>query len=222
MCITIQLVEDETSIRAAYCCFFSMQPDLRVVAEAGDGLTAVEQAIKWRPDVVLMDIRLPELDGIEATRRIHKALPKTRILALSVYDNETIIEQSTKAGAWGFVTKAASNDDIAAAIRDTMLGKRPILRCIGGRIIHTTLQASDTYQPAYKRLTSREREVLLMIADGRSTEEIAGELGIGASTVATFRNHLIEKLNLHTTAALTRYAIQEGLTPMKMFDTDSD
>jgi len=212
MCITVMLVEDDKSVREAYCYVLSDQPDLRVVAEVGDGKAAVKEAMSRRPDVVLMDIGLPEMDGIEATRRIHNVLPEIRIVGLSVCDDAATFNEMTKAGAWGFLRKDVSLDELVTAVHNAAHGEKPVSRRFGGKITMANLPAtSETDEPAHKRLTTREREVLQSIAKFCSTKEIAKELGISPGTVATHRKHLMEKLGIHASVALIQYAIKEGL-----------
>lgn len=216
MSITILLVEDHQIVREALHVMLDRLPDLRVIAEAADGLAAIKQAQSARPDVVLMDITMPVLNGIEATRKIHEAMPDIRIIALSMHTEQHYVEEMIRAGASGYLSKDIPSTELGQAIRDVMRGEVYIGSRLAGRLLKGYLLGVPEVGPTvFARITAREREVLQLVAEGHTTLEIAELLNISINTVETHRKQLMEKLNLHTIAGLTRYAIREGLTPLE-------
>jgi DNA-binding NarL/FixJ family response regulator len=186
------------------------EADIDVVGEADTGRQAVSMAKKLRPDVVLMDIAMPLLNGLEATRQIRKALPDTRVLILSAYGDDAYIEHMIDAGVSGYLLKQTSAHNLAAAIREVHQGKLVYSKAINKRLRMAGQHPSGGMVPRGKvisPLTSRELEVLQLIAEGKANKESAVELSISIKTIEKHRQNLMDKLAIHDTAGLTRYAI---------------
>lgn len=195
-----------------------IQNDLRceVVALASDGRNAVALASEFHPDLVLMDISMPDLNGVEATRQILESSPAIKIIALSMHTSKEFVTKMLKAGASGYLLKDCAVDELGDAIRCVMANKIYISPDIAGTLVEDYLRHLDV--PAGKplsKLTPKEREVLQLIAEGKSTKEVSGILNTSISTVETHRQHIMEKLKIHTVAELTKYAIREGLTSLE-------
>jgi DNA-binding NarL/FixJ family response regulator len=191
-----------------------LETDLEVVGEAKDGRQAVALAKKLRPEVVLMDIAMPLLNGLEATRQILKDAPGTRILILSAHSDDAYVKNATDSGAKGFLLKQTSSHEVCRAIREIHQGKTFFSPSISLRLNRLSPQSLDRTGRRNKKaahLTSREVEVLQLIAEGEANKQIASELGIGIKTVEKHREHLMQKLDIHDTAGLTRYAIGAGI-----------
>ena len=191
-----------------------LEADLEVVGEAQDGRQAVALAKKLRPEVVLMDIAMPQLNGLEATRQLLKALPATRVIMLSAHGDEAYVNNATVSGAVGFLLKQTSAHEVCQAIREVHQGRKFFSSSIA-RHFHRLNPLLPGRALALKSktasLTSRELEVLQLIAEGKANKETAHELGIGIKTVEKHREHLMQKLDIHDTAGLTRYAISAGI-----------
>ena len=210
--ITVLLAEDHTIVREGFRKMLEQEKDLVVAGEASNGREAVAQAMKLQPAVVLMDIAMPLLNGLEATRQILKALPKTRVLMLSAHSDFAYVENATEAGAAGFLLKQTSAHEVCRAIREIATGRTFFSPAIAKHLAHQeALDRNGQSRPKAPVLTSREMEVLQLIAEGKANKQTAAELGIGIKTVEKHREHLMEKLNIHDTAGLTRYAIGAGI-----------
>ena len=212
--ITVLLAEDHTIVREGFRKMLDLEADLEVVGEAQDGRQAVALAKKLRPAVVLMDIAMPYLNGLEATRQILKTLPDTRVLMLSAHNDDAYVDTSIASGAVGFLLKQSSSHEVCQAIREVHQGKTFFSAAISRRLNRLHPQSvGRAGMPGQKavQLTSREMEVLQLIAEGKANKEIAAELGIGMKTVEKHREHLMQKLDIHDTAGLTRYAISAGV-----------
>ncbi len=212
--ITVLLAEDHTIVREGFCKMLEMEDDIQVVGEAQDGRQAVAMAKKLRPAVVLMDIAMPLLNGLEATRQILKAVPTAKVLMLSAHNDDAYVTNATESGAVGFLLKQTSAHDVCRAIREVHQGKTFFSPSISRRQERLHPSAPDRAGVLKKKaahLTSREMEVLQLIAEGKANKETASELGIGLKTVEKHREHLMEKLDIHDTAGLTRYAISAGI-----------
>jgi DNA-binding NarL/FixJ family response regulator len=212
--ITVLLAEDHMVVREGFRKMIELEDDLEVVGEAQTGRQAVALVKKLRPDVVLMDIAMPLLNGLEATRQVLKGLPATKILILSAHNDDAYVKNATESGAVGFLIKQTSAHDVCQAIREVQKGKTFFSPSISRRRDRLNPQSSDrtgVINRKVARLTSREMEVLQLIAEGKANKETASELGIGIKTVEKHREHLMEKLDIHDTAGLTRYAIGAGI-----------
>ena len=212
--ITVLLAEDHMIVREGFRKMLELEDGLEIVGEAEDGRQAVAMAKKLRPAVVLMDIAMPRLNGLEATRQVLKAVPTTKVLMLSAHSDDAYVKTATEAGAVGFLLKQTSSHDVCRAIREVQNGKTFFSPTISRRLGRLNPQSPDRAGVLNKKatpLTSREVEVLQLIAEGKANKETAAELGIGTKTVEKHREHLMEKLDIHDTAGLTRYAISAGI-----------
>jgi DNA-binding NarL/FixJ family response regulator len=210
--ITVLLAEDHMIVREGFRKMLELEDDFKIVAEAADGRQAVALAKKFHPDVLLMDIAMPLLNGLEATRQVMKARPTARVLMLSAHNDHAYVENAIQAGARGFLLKQTSAHDVCRAIREVFAGRPFFSPAITKRLTHQKLSArpGPTRKSAVK-LTTREMEVLQLIAEGKANKQTAAELGIGLKTVEKHREHLMQKLDIHDTAGLTRYAISAGV-----------
>jgi DNA-binding NarL/FixJ family response regulator len=212
--ITILLAEDHMIVRQGLRALLEAEPDFRIVAEAQTGREAVELTRQLRPAIVVMDIAMPILNGVLATRQILKAVPATRVLILSAYAADAYIEQVTVAGAAGYLLKQSSLADLALAIRRVQAGSTFFSLSISKRLLARQQQPLALRASAGKelvRLSPRELEVLQLVAEGGASKEVAAELGISVKTVEKHRHNLMQKLRLYNTAGLTRYAIAQGI-----------
>jgi DNA-binding NarL/FixJ family response regulator len=212
--ITVLLAEDHMIVREGFRKMLELESDLEVVGEAPDGRQAVAMVNKLRPEVVLMDIAMPMLNGLEATRQLLKALPATKVLMLSAHNDDAYVKTASDAGAVGFLLKQTSAHDVCRAIRDVHQGKTfftPSISRRQNRIHTTTLDRAGSLTRKRAQLTSREMEVLQLVAEGKANKEAAAELGVGIKTIEKHREHLMRKLDIHDTAGLTRYAIATGI-----------
>jgi len=201
-------------VREGFRKMLELEADLEVVGEAQDGRQAVALAKKLRPAVVLMDIAMPRLNGLEATRQVLQALPATKVLMLSAHSDDAYVKNATESGAVGFLLKQTSAHDVCRAIREVHQGKTFFSPSISRRLDRLHPPSPDrmgVFNKKAAQLTSRELEVLQLIAEGKANKETAAELGIGTKTVEKHREHLMEKLDIHDTAGLTRYAISAGI-----------
>jgi len=212
--ITVLLAEDHTIVREGFRKMLELETDIEVVGEAQDGREAVALVKKLLPDVVLMDIAMPRLNGLEATRQILKELPAARVLMLSAHSDDAYVDTAIASGALGFLLKQSSSHEVCRAIREIHQGKAFFSPAISRRLnrLHTqSFNRSGTPSNKGVQLTSREMEVLQLIAEGKANKETADTLGIGIKTVEKHREHLMQKLDIHDTAGLTRYAISAGI-----------
>ena len=212
--ITVLLAEDHVVVREGFRKMLELEDDLEVVGEAQGGRQAVSLAAKLRPAVVLMDIAMPHLNGLEATRQLLKILPATKVLMLSAHSDDAYVKNATESGAPGFLLKQTSAHDVCRAIREVHQGKTFFSPSITRHFDRLNLPApspADRLNSKVAQLTSREMEVLQLIAEGNANKKTAAELGIGIKTVEKHREHLMQKLDIHDTAGLTRYAISAGI-----------
>ena len=206
--IRILLADDHSLVRHGFRMILAAQQDMEIAGEAGNGREAVELAQKLKPDVVIMDVTMPELNGIEATRRLIELSPRTRVLALSMHKDAVYVREILRAGARGYLLKDSADADLIAAVRAVAKGEG-----------YLSPGVSDAVLTDYRRhvtdpldlLTTREREVLQMIAEGKTNKEIATSLNLSVYTVEAHRGRLMEKLNLHSTGELVRFAVRSGL-----------
>jgi DNA-binding NarL/FixJ family response regulator len=210
--IRILLAEDHMVVREGFRKLLAAEADFEVVGEAQTGRQAVALARKLRPDVVVMDIAMPLLNGLEATRQIRQAIPGARVLMLSAHNDDAYIEQSLAFGAVGFLLKQTSSHDLSKAIREVQSGKTFFSPSIAKRLHDQKLPANGkALRKRVARLTSRELEVLQLIAEGLPNKQVADELKISIKTVEKHRQSMMQKLNIHDVAGLTRYAIGAGI-----------
>jgi two-component system response regulator NreC len=211
--IRVLLADDHAIVREGVKRILTAEPDLEVVGEAEDGLQAVEQAKKLKPDVAVLDISMPGINGIEATKQIKAALPDTQTLALTMHSDDTYVFQLLKAGASGYVLKRAAATDLVQAIRAARRGEAFLYPSVAKAVVTDYLKRLETGEgrETYDGLTEREKEILTLVAEGATNQEIAEKLYISVKTVQTHRAHIMEKLNLHDRTMLVRYAIRKGL-----------
>lgn len=206
--IKILLADDHALVRQGLRFILEAQDDMEIVGQAGNGNEAVEMAEKLKPDVVIMDVAMPGLNGVEATRRLSGSLPRTRVLALSMHKDSVYVREILRAGARGYLLKDSGDADLIAAVRAVAKGEGYISPAV-----------SDAVLSDYRKhvtdpldlLTSREREVLQLIAEGKTNKEIATDLNLSVYTVEAHRGRIMEKLNLHSTGELVRFALRNGL-----------
>ncbi len=211
--IRILLADDHTIVRQGLARLLEDQPGFKVVGEAENGKVAVEKALALKPDVIIMDIAMPFLNGIEASKRIKKLLPKVKILVLSMYSQENHIHELLQAGVSGYLLKESSGRDITTAIEAAIRNEAFLSPTISKLLMDSYLSPRKTSpkEQRYNELSNREREVFQLLAEGHSTKEVADLLCVSVSTVKTHRINIMEKLGIRTNAQLIRFAIQLGL-----------
>jgi DNA-binding NarL/FixJ family response regulator len=211
--ISVLLVDDHTVVRQGLRALLSSEEDMDVIGEAENGRQAVQMAKKSLPNVVVMDIAMPLLNGLEATRQICKAIPSTKVLVLTSYGDDEAVSSLMDAGACGYLIKQTAANDLIKAIREVHKGNAFFSPAIAKRLRDQCREAFTTGAPPRRgtELTSRESEVLQLIAEGFSNKQIAAELAISIKTVEKHRQQVMNKLNIHDVAGLTRYAISKGL-----------
>lgn len=214
--IRILLADDHAVLRAGLRLLLNAEPDMTVVGEAATGEEALEKARELQPDVVVMDISMPGMNGLEATRRLRKQCPDTRVLVLTMHANEEYLFQVLQAGGSGYVLKKAADQELVDAIRAVHRGQTFLYPEVAHLLVRDYLQRvrEGTIGPEKARLdvlTEREREVLKYIAEGYTTQEIADKLFLSPKTVETHRAHIMDKLDLHSRAELVRYALRRGI-----------
>jgi DNA-binding NarL/FixJ family response regulator len=212
MALKIIVADDHALLREALCIKLNNNPDFEVTAQAGNGREAVELAKKHTPDVVIMDVSMPDLNGIEASRRISENNPNIKIIALSMYSEQKFVINMLKAGALGYLNKACRFEELLEAIKVVISGEIYLDRSIGTKIVKNYLSTvSQEGDDNSESLTSREREVLQMVTEGKSSKEIAFKLGIEEHTIVKHRQNIMNKLDIRDIPGLTKYAIREGI-----------
>ncbi len=209
----IIIVEDQTILREGLRSLLAYQHDLEIIGEARDGLEAMRKVDALLPDLVLTDISMPRMNGIDAIKEIKKKWPRIKILALTVNDSEEYVLAALKAGADGYILKDATNSELLRAIRNILSGNRVLSPGISEKIIEGYLETKnkEEIRSLWDTLTVREKEILKLIGEGNKNKEIAQALSISPNTVEKHRANIMEKLNLHSVSALTAYAAQKGL-----------
>ena len=216
--ITVLLAEDHLIVREGLRVLLNLEADIEVVGEAADGCEAVALVAKLRPDVVIMDIAMPRLNGLEATREILLTRPATKVLVLSAHSDDAYVERVMALGAAGYLIKQTASHVLPTAIREVYKGRPFFSPGISKRLFHHQRKARALGELPKKdaaRLTSRERQVLELIAQGKSNQETADSLCISIKTVQKHRQQVMEKLNIHDTAGLTRHAVSTGIIKSK-------
>jgi DNA-binding NarL/FixJ family response regulator len=211
--IRVLLADDHALFRDGVRALLAHEPDIEVVGEVEDGRAAVQQALSLRPDIVLMDITMPHLDGIEATRQIVTQAPQVRVLVLTMHDNEDVFFRSLSAGAAGYVLKRSGGLELMGAIRTTNAGQSYLSPFLARALMSDYVERADRPPdtPPPRRLSGRELEILKLIAEGHSSREIAEMLDLSVKTVHNHRTRLMTKLDIHRNADLVRYAIRLGV-----------
>jgi len=215
--ITVFLVDDHAVVRDGLRALLEAQPDIQVIGDAADGRETVRRVAQLCPDVVVLDIAMPELNGIEAAQEIGQVSPATQVIILSMHSTTEHIFRALQAGARGYLLKESAGIEVVNAVRAVHAGQRYLSQKISDRIVDDYIrqrQAAQAKSPlAY--LSSREREVLQLVAEGKSSAEIAGILSLSLKTVETYRSRLMHKLGISDLPGLVRFAIQHGLTPLE-------
>ena len=221
--ITIFLADDHTIVRQGLAKLLEAEPNLRVIGEAQNGREAVKKVQVLRPDFVIMDIAMPLLNGIEATRQIKKFSPQTKIIILSMHSHDRYISELISIGASGYLLKDSTGGEIVKAISAAMKGDVYLSPSISRRVIedYLTLKKKSSREDLYTKLSNRERELFQMIAEGHSTKEISGILFISPSTVKTHRSNIMEKLQINNISQLIQFAIRLGIVDVRSQDIDS-
>ncbi len=216
MSIKILLADDHAIMRQGLRSLIEKQPDMEVVGEAEDGRKAVELVRELLPDIVIMDITMPNLNGVEASRQITGEFPKVKIIALSINSNRRFVTDMLGAGATGYVLKECLFDELVQAIQAVAAGGSYLSSRITGLVIEDYISRLSTIaESPLATLTGREREVLQLVAEGTSTKQIALKLHVSTKTVEANRRQIMEKLDVHSIAELTKYAVREGLTSLE-------
>lgn len=213
MGIRVLLVEDQQLIRSGLSTMIGLQPDMEIVGEADNGRSAVELAQKLSPDIVLMDIAMPELNGIDATQQVAALDPPPKIIVLSLYSDQRHVTDALKAGASGYVVKDSPLEELVLAIRAVCQGRVYLSPQVSSGVLHDYRRCvPGSASPDFATLSAREREVLQLIAEGKSTKAIATALYVSKKTIDTHRAHIFRKLHASSVAELVKHAIREGLT----------
>ncbi|MBI2952738.1 MAG: response regulator transcription factor [Chloroflexi bacterium] len=218
MKIRVLVVDDHGIVRDGIRLLLQCEPDIEVIGEASDGDSAVKKTVELQPDVVVMDLGIPGMNGIEATRQLQKLCPSAKVVTLTVHDGDDYFFRSLNAGAAGYVLKGAASAEIPLAIRAVCRGEIYFPPSLGKRLVTEYLrrlrfgEEKDTYES----LTTREREVLRLIAEGFTNQDIATKLTLSVSTIQTYRSRIMEKLNLRSRADLIKYAIRRGVIQLNL------
>ncbi len=214
--ISVLVVDDHPMIRSGVRASLAQRREISIVGEAADGLEAVEKAQLMKPDVILMDLSMPHLDGLEATKRLAKAAPGSRILILTMHDDPRYVRAAVRNGAKGYILKDSSPEDLFRAIIAVCSGTTFFSARASQLLLNEVVEGRGTLRVKNEaELTPREREVLILVAKGLANKEIARQLGIGTRTIETHRERIGSKLGLRGAAALTRYAIKHGMASLE-------
>jgi DNA-binding NarL/FixJ family response regulator len=215
MSFRILVADDHEVVRRGLCALLQAQPDWQICGEAADGREALEKAQKLKPDVVILDIGMPSLNGLEATRQILKLNPQTRILILTLHDSDQVIREVLNAGARGFLLKSDAARDLVAAVEALRRDKTYFTSKVAAMVLEGFLKqgtpSSMAAAPTRGRLTPREREIVQLLAEGKSTKEVAVALGLSVKTAETHRSNIMRKLELHSVSDLVLYAVRNNI-----------
>lgn len=211
MTIRILITDDHQLFREGIANLLAASPQIEIVGQAENGQEAIEKARNLKPDIVMMDLSLPVINGVDATRILRKELPETKVLVLSMHADKNYIKEALEAGAFGYLFKDCTYDQLIEAISTVFQGKKYLSNKITEVLIQDYLNKEEEIPDNDQELSERESEILKLIAEGKSTREIADLLFISVKTVGTHKQHLLEKLNLQSTAGLIKYAIKKGI-----------
>ena len=215
MTIKVFIADDHQIVRQGLRTLLEREPDLEVVAEAENGRSTVRLARESHPEVIIMDVAMPDMNGIEATRQIISEMPKVKVIALSMYADRRFVANMLKAGASGYLLKDCASEELVRAIRVVMAHKTFLSPGVADIVVKDYVQAPLGREASvFSILSNREREVLQLMAEGKSTNQIADCLHVSVKTVETHRQQMMQKLKMHSVAELTKYAIREGLTTL--------
>ncbi len=211
--IRVLVVDDHTIVRDGICALLALAADMEVVGEAANGREALDRVKELAPDVVIMDIAMPLLGGMEATRRIRKEFPRTKVLALTQYSDKEYVLPVIEAGAHGFISKTAASSELAVGIRSVYRGDSFLSPSVAKLLVENVQQggAFQDRRDPYDQLTGREREVLKLLAEGHTTQAIADILVISPKTVEGYKTSLMDKLDIHNRVDLVKYALRKGI-----------
>ncbi len=214
MTTRILLADDHTMVREGISALLNNQPGMTVVGEASNGRDALQMAQSLLPDVVIMDVSMPDMNGVSATEKLSEVCPAARVLALSMHTDRDNVTRMLRAGASGYVVKTCDVNEILRAITTVRAGRTYLSPEITGTVVEDYVSSKNTSKPDLDDLTSREREILQMIAEGKSSKQIGTILHISPRTADSHRQRIMDKLNLYSLAELTKYAIRAGLTSL--------
>jgi len=215
MRVRVLVADDHNIIRQGLSALIAKEKDMEVVGEAEDGRAAVKLAGELKPHVVVMDIGMKHLNGIEATRQILAARPNVKVVALSMHSDQQFVSSMLEAGASGYLLKDCAFEELTTAVRTVIEGKTYLSPPVAGTVVADYIRKlSSSQMPDIRHLTGREREVLQLMAEGSTTKEIAYQFSVSVKTVETHRRNIMGKLNIHSVAKLTKYAIRQGLTSL--------
>jgi DNA-binding NarL/FixJ family response regulator len=209
--IRVLIADDHTLVRESLVSVLNGSGVCQVVAQAADGVSAIEQALQSQPDVAIIDISMPRLSGVEVVRRLHAELPTTRTLVLTMHEEDEYVLQVVRAGASGYLLKDSATSQLIQAVRDLHAGRGHFSANAARVLAEQVHRPTSELEDPYGRLTAREREVFHLIVEGRTSKEIARQLGISAKTAENHRARVLEKLKAHNTADVVRYAMRKGL-----------
>jgi len=209
---TVFVADDHTIVREGLASLLAAQPDIRVVGTAADGREALRQALALRPEVVIMDISMPQMNGIEAARELRERAPQVRVVILSMHSSVEHVSHALEAGASGYVLKESAGQEIIDAVRAVRAGRRYLSPSVAEAMAEHIGRGTGT--SPLESLSARERQVLQLVAEGRSSAQIAAALHLSPKSVDTYRSRVMQKLHIHDIAGLVKFAIQHGLTPL--------
>ncbi|HET8824428.1 MAG TPA: response regulator transcription factor [Terriglobales bacterium] len=212
--LRIMVADDHEVVRKGLVALLQAQPDWQVCGEAGDGREAVEKAIQLKPDILILDIGMPSLNGLEATRQILKTIPNARVLILTLHDSDQVVREVLNAGARGFLLKSDAARDLVAAVEALRHDKTYFTSKVAAMVLEGYLKGGTPgaiITPGRNRLTPREREIVQLLAEGKSTKEVAVALGLSVKTAETHRSNIMRKLQLHSVSDLVLYAVRNNI-----------
>jgi len=211
----VMIVDDHQLTRQGLCSLIEKAPTVSLVADADNGRSAIEKIDKTRPDIVVMDLAMPDMNGVEASRKIQTDFPDVKVLALSMHTDNEYVRQAFEAGVNGYIVKDCAFDELVTALETVHCGRRYLSPQIADVVVDEYLhQPALTEDKIHTDLSAREREVLQLIAEGKSTKDIAGKLGVSVKTVETHRRNIQQTLKLNSIAEMTKYAVRSGLTSL--------